>query len=292
MNKTVIALMAAFAGSVGTWGILHNNAEPSAGTAASPALTGSNAKLLALEHENAQLREQLAKQKKASAPVSTDAGAPADAVRDVAAVTRERERAEVLQRRREALEKRLEETMLRLTAKLSLTPEQAEATQEWHRSFLEAQLAASFKSPRDPRDYRLGAFRQDLPAAVQTALSPDQQAIWQKHDQDARADSAEIKSNGEMAHLTRALGITREQKDLIFPHLSQLHLKDTVNDFSNVVDLTSLGAQVDTDSADRRQFYTSILTPDQMAKWETIAAEYKIGVLRPYSPAATAPATP
>jgi small-conductance mechanosensitive channel len=293
MNKTVIALVAALAGSIGTWAILHNNEEPPASPAKATGLTGSNAKVRALENEVAQLRDQLAKQKKESAQDSPGVKESAAAVRDIAARAVASERDEMVKRRREAMEKRVEEKLARLTTKLNLTPEQAQSTKEWQRSFLEAQLAASLKSPRDPRDYHLGtAYRQDLPPAVQATLSPEQLAVWQNHDQDARADSVETITNGEMGYISRTLDLTREQKDQIFPHLSQLYLEDTSKDFSNVVDLPSLSAQKDDDNDRRRAFYGSILTPEQMQKWETIATEFKASLLQQYSPPAPAPAAP
>src|SRR5688572_18727536 len=131
MNKTVIALMAALAGSLGTWAILHNKEEPPAAPAKAPGLTGSNAKVRALENEVAQLRDQLAKQKKESAQFSAAVKEPADAARNIATLAREREREEMVKRRREAMEKRVEEKMERLTTKLNLTPEQAQSTKEW-----------------------------------------------------------------------------------------------------------------------------------------------------------------
>lgn len=282
MNKTVIPLAAALAGSLVTWAILHGNAEPPAPTAVAPDLTGSKAKVHALEKEVAQLREQIAKQKKEPAEISAGVKDATATVRNTAAQAKARE--EMMKRRREEMEKRLDEKVARLTTKLGLTPEQAQATKEWHRSYLEAELAASSKSPRDPRDYHFGiAYRQDLPPAVQATLSPDQQNVWQKHDQDARADSVETITNGEMGYIARTLDLTRDQKDQIFPHLSQLYLEDTAKDFSNVVDLPSLSAQKDSDNERRRLFYASIFTPEQMQKWEAIAAEYKTGMLKQYT---------
>lgn len=293
MNKTVIALVAAFAGSIGTWAILHSNAEPPDAPEKAPGLAASNAKVLALENEVAQLREKLARQKKESAPVSPGVQDLAAAAREIAARAEASDRGEMEKRRREAMEKRVEEKMARLTTKLNLTPEQAQSTKEWHLSFLDSQLAANLKSPRDPRDYHLGtAYRQDLPPAVQATLSPDQQTVWQKHDQDARADSVETITNGEMGYISRTLDLTREQKDQIFPHLSQLYLEDTSKDFSNVVDLPSLSAQKDDDNERRRAFYGSILTPEQMQKWETIATDFKASMLQQYTPRSPASAAP
>lgn len=147
MNRFVIPLAAALAGSLTTWALLTRNSGPSA--AAAPGLTGSNAKVQTLEKEVAQLREQLAKQK-------TETAVKSAAAKEVAAAAQNPEaeaeaRREILKRRRADMEKRLEEKVARLTKSLNLTPEQAQAAKDWHRSWLEAQLAASEKvSPGSP----------------------------------------------------------------------------------------------------------------------------------------------
>lgn len=280
MSRILIPVIAAAISSGVTWALLRNGGKPAAEPVpAAPAKVqqADDAKVRALTLEVEKLRAELAeKSKSATQPAAgiTPEDAAAAAARDAEALK---------EKQQEAMEAKLAEKMQRLTEKLSLAPEQAKPVEAWHRSHMQALLAASLKSPRDPADYHLRvAYRQDLPPEVQATLGADQVPVWQKYDQDARADSVESITNGELGYIEETLDLSRDQKDQLFPHLSQLYLEDTEKDFLNVVDLDTLSAQKDEDNARRRAFYSTIFTPKQMEKWEAIAADYKTGMMKSF----------
>jgi hypothetical protein len=280
MNKLTLSLLAALAGAGITWSVLRSAPSPEPAAAAAPqARPADTAKIAELNAQVAKMRTQLAAlEKPAAAP---EASGDADEEQAKAGEAAKKAREAMEKQRREAMEKRLEEKMERLTTRLALNPQQAAATRDWQRSWMEAQLAAGLKTPRDPRDYYLTVtYRQDLPPAVQAALSAEQQPVWKKHDDDARADAVETITNGEIGYISRALDLSRDQKDLIFPKLSELYVQDTYHDFSGVTDIATLAAQKDSDNARRREFYSTTLTPDQLQKWEGIAADYKKQMLQ------------
>ena len=195
----------------------------------------------------------------------------------------EENRAKMLEERRTAMRANLATKMERLTEKLALNPEQAAGAVAWHEAWMEKELAASMKSPRDPADYHLRmAYRQDLSPEVQATLTPEQRAVWEKYDSDKRADSVESITNGEMGFIAGTLDLSRDQKDQLFPLLSQLYLDDTYADFANVVDVPTLSQQKDADNERRRQFYSTVFTPEQMEKWEAIAVDYKASMLKSF----------
>ncbi len=284
MKTALVIIVAALSGA----GFTYLAIRP-AGEAVVPPAAGKDeaaakleGKVRALNQEIAQLKARLA------AGPATSPGAAAAAPRAEEGGDDAEQKAKIreamLAQRRTAMKQQVETRVARLTEKLGLSPEQATAATAWHETHQEKLLAAGIKSPPDPRDYHLRmAYRQDLPPEVQAALTPEQQAVWTKYDADNRADSVESITNGEMGFIAGTLDLTRDQKDQVFPHLSQLYMEDTYADFANVVDVPSLSAQKDADNERRRQFYSTILDAKQMEKWESVAVSYKDSMLKQYA---------
>ncbi|MES2705108.1 MAG: hypothetical protein V4726_00765 [Verrucomicrobiota bacterium] len=283
MKITLIALSAGVLGALMSFVILRPAAEPAPAAAAKPGVVAfSDAKVRALTQEVAQLKARLAAKAAAETPPRAEAGRDSKAA---IPESTDKAREKIIASRRESIKAAVAAKVEKLTEKLALNPDQATAVTIWHQSHQEAVLAAALKTPRDPKDYRLNmAYRQDLPPEVLANLPEEQQAVWLKHDADARADSVESITNGEMGFIASTLDLSREQKDQLFPHLSQLYMEDTYADFANVVDIDSLSVQKDADNERRRQFYSKIFDAGQMEKWESIAVTYKDGMLRQYGP--------
>lgn len=284
MKITLIALSAGVLGALVTFFALRPGAPPAPALAEKPLPVNlaADAKVQALTQEVADLKARLAARPEASAASQNPA-------KKAAPATDSEERAKLretmMAKRREDMKAQLAAKVEKLTAKFSLNPEQATAVTAWHQSHQDKMLAASMKSPPDPKDYGLRmAYRQDLPPEVQATLSEEQQAVWQKYDADNRADSVESITNAEMGFIAGTLDLSRDQKDQLFPHLSQLYMEDTYSDFANVVDIDSLSAQKDADNDRRRQFYSTIFDAKQMEKWEAVATSYKDNMLKQYSP--------
>jgi len=239
-------------------------------------------KLRALNQEIAQLKTRLAAGPGSPPPAAPAAAKAGEGAADVDQKTKAKE--VMLAQRRTAMKQQVEDRVARITEKLGLDAGQAAAATAWHAAHQENLLAAGMKSPPDPRDYHLRmAYRQDLPPEVQATLTPEQQAAWTKYDADNRADSVESITNAEMGFIAGTLDLSRDQKDQIFPHLSELYMQDTYADFANVVDVPTLSSQKDADNERRRQFYGTVLDAKQMEKWESVAASYKDGMLQQYS---------
>lgn len=283
MKTVLVIIAAALLGA----GFTYWTLQP-AGEVKVPAVSEKNeaaakleSKVQALNQEIVQLKARLAVKPESPPP---PAAAPKAAEGGDYADKKVKLREAMLAQRRAAATEGVKVKVTRLTEKLGLSAEQATAATAWHEAHQEKLLAAGMKSPPDPRDYHLRmAYRQDLPPEVQAALTPDQQAVWTKYDADNRADSVETITNAEMGFIAGTLDLSRDQKDQIFPHLSQLYMEDTYADFANVVDVPALSAQKDADNERRRQFYSSILDPKQMEKWESVAASYKDSMLQQYN---------
>ena len=92
----------------------------------------------------------------------------------------------------------------------------------------------------------------------------------------ADASMAEV----QLGQLALKLDLTESAKDVLFQRLSAINSTDLFADYSGIRDLQGVAAQADQDLERRRAAFAEVLDADQMKAWESVATNYRAGLLK------------
>jgi RNA polymerase sigma factor (sigma-70 family) len=197
------------------------------------------------------------------------------------------DRAERLQAARAEAEqvtlRRMEEKLTKLRRLLTLTPDQEAALAAHHheqrRRFIDYIVAAA-AGEATPRHFALEhTYRPDIPPHLHGVLTEPQRLLLEEHESVRRTNFIEAVTGGEVDALALKLDLAPAAKDALFSALAAINGTDRFADVSDVTDLAGLARQADHDIARRREAFAAVLSPDQMAAWESEAAAWRQAVL-------------
>jgi hypothetical protein len=129
---------------------------------------------------------------------------------------------------KEASARRVEGELAGLTARLHLTPEQAQAARDIlsrHARVASAETEHLYAGKYDKEELdRLREEAGDRDAQIQALLTPDQKAAWPDYKQDVAAQNARWRTSIQMEQLQSDLDLTSEQADHASAALYQVYL--------------------------------------------------------------------